>query len=120
MVSHRCFSLTRGASATRSGGRRSTIWYGDSRRRSSGGDGSERPSSLRLFSTTPSIGNEYVDGLVHHIIMERGLHNCSVVEVGGGKGLFLRKFVEFENAVIAGRLEASRTVAERALVQIGR
>src|SRR5262245_32440432 len=50
---------------------------------------------------SPSF-NEYLDGLVRHIVVERGVRNCRVVEVGCGKGLFLRKLVGFEGAEITG------------------
>ena len=45
----------------------------------------------------------YIDGLVRHMVLERGVRNCTVVEVGCGKGLFLRKLVGFEGAGITGR-----------------
>lgn len=41
---------------------------------------------------------EYLDGLVGYLISERNLRNCHIVEVGCGKGWFLRKLVEFEGA----------------------
>lgn len=36
----------------------------------------------------------YLDDLVHHLVNERDVQNCRIVEVGCGKGLFLRKLVE--------------------------
>jgi SAM-dependent methyltransferase len=44
-------------------------------------------------SYSPSF-NEYLDRLVHYLIHDRGVRNCNVVEVGCGKGVFLRKLVE--------------------------
>jgi SAM-dependent methyltransferase len=41
--------------------------------------------------TCSPLFNEYIDGLVDHLIFEKGVQNCRVVEVGCGKGLFLRK-----------------------------
>src|SRR6266480_3245780 len=46
---------------------------------------------------SPSFNN-YLDTLVNHLVNERGVQNCRVVEVGCGKGLFLRKLVEYENS----------------------
>jgi SAM-dependent methyltransferase len=50
---------------------------------------------------SPSF-NEYLDGLVGHMIGERNIHDCHVVEVGCGNGLFLRKLVNYEGAGISG------------------
>jgi SAM-dependent methyltransferase len=46
---------------------------------------------------SPSF-NEYLDGLVRHMVSERGVRNCHIVEVGCGNGLFLRKLVTYEGA----------------------
>lgn len=46
---------------------------------------------------SPSF-NEYLDGLVRHMILERNVRDCQVVEVGCGNGLFLRKLVTYEGA----------------------
>src|SRR2546425_4332303 len=46
---------------------------------------------------SPSF-NEYLDGLVRHMIVERNVRDCHVVEVGCGNGLFLRKLVSYEGA----------------------
>jgi len=46
---------------------------------------------------SPSF-NEYLDELVHHMISERNVRNCDVVEVGCGNGFFLRKLVTYEGA----------------------
>jgi len=46
---------------------------------------------------SPSF-NEYLDGLVRHMILERNVRDCHVVEVGCGNGLFLRKLVTYEGA----------------------
>jgi SAM-dependent methyltransferase len=40
--------------------------------------------------------SNYLDSLARYIIEEKQLQNCRVVEVGCGKGLFLRKLVEVE------------------------
>jgi SAM-dependent methyltransferase len=40
----------------------------------------------------------YLDGLVHHLIADRRVRDCHVVEIGCGQGLFLRKLVEYEGA----------------------
>lgn len=44
--------------------------------------------------TCSPLFNHYIDGLVHRLIFERGVRNCRIIEVGCGKGLFLRKLVE--------------------------
>jgi SAM-dependent methyltransferase len=46
---------------------------------------------------SPSF-NEYLDGLVRHMIEEQNVHDCHVVEVGCGNGLFLRKLVAYDGA----------------------
>lgn len=46
---------------------------------------------------SPSF-NEYLDGLVRHMISERNVRDCNVVEVGCGDGLFLRKLLADEGA----------------------
>lgn len=48
-------------------------------------------------SHSPSF-EEYLDSLVRHMVLEQGVQNCQIVEVGCGKGLFLRKLVEFNGA----------------------
>jgi len=40
----------------------------------------------------------YVDALVTYLLTEKGLHDSTIVEVGCGKGYFLRKLVEDEKA----------------------
>lgn len=52
-------------------------------------------------SCSPSF-DKYLDSLVRHLVLERGVRNCRIVEVGCGKGLFLRKLVEFEGAGNSG------------------
>jgi hypothetical protein len=37
---------------------------------------------------------KYIDGLVDYLVFEKGIRNCQIVEVGCGKGLFLRKLVQ--------------------------
>ncbi|MBD2040337.1 class I SAM-dependent methyltransferase [Microcoleus sp. FACHB-672] len=44
---------------------------------------------------SPSF-NEYLDNLATYLIVEKAVRNCRVVEIGCGKGLFLRKLVEPE------------------------
>jgi len=44
--------------------------------------------------TCSPLFNKYIDGLVEHLIFEKGIQNCRIVEVGCGKGLFLRKLTE--------------------------
>jgi SAM-dependent methyltransferase len=41
---------------------------------------------------SPSF-SEYVDGLVQHLLTTKGIRNSTIVEVGCGKGYFLRKLV---------------------------
>jgi SAM-dependent methyltransferase len=59
-----------------------------------------KPSSLSYgedydnTQTCSPLFNRYLDGLVNHLIFERGVQNCRVIEVGCGKGLFLRKLTE--------------------------
>jgi SAM-dependent methyltransferase len=40
----------------------------------------------------------YVDGLVRHLVEERGVRDSTVVEVGCGRGYFLRRLVEYPGA----------------------
>ena len=42
--------------------------------------------------------DDYVSRLVGYLIHDRGLQNCRIVEVGCGKGHFLRKLVEWPEA----------------------
>lgn len=37
---------------------------------------------------------EYLSHLAQHLVFEKGIQNCRIVEVGCGKGLFLRKLTE--------------------------
>jgi len=46
---------------------------------------------------SPSF-NEYVDGLVRHMVEERNVRDCNVVEVGCGNGWFLRKLIKYDGA----------------------
>jgi SAM-dependent methyltransferase len=46
---------------------------------------------------SPSF-NEYLDGLVRHMILERGVRDCQIVEAGCGNGLFLRKLVTYQGS----------------------
>src|SRR5207253_1939740 len=46
---------------------------------------------------SPSF-EEYMNGLVRHLVIDRNVQNCDVVEVGCGNGLFLRKLVLYEGA----------------------
>ncbi len=48
--------------------------------------------------TCSTFFEEYLSGLVRYLILERNVRNCRIVEVGCGKGWFLRKLVEFEGA----------------------
>lgn len=40
----------------------------------------------------------YLDGLVHDMVELKGIRNCTIVEVGCGKGHFLKKLVSFPGA----------------------
>jgi SAM-dependent methyltransferase len=40
----------------------------------------------------------YLDALVRHLVEKCGLHDCTIVEVGCGKGQFLRKLVDYPGA----------------------
>lgn len=40
----------------------------------------------------------YLDALVRHLVEECGLRDCTIVEVGCGKGEFLRKLVDYPGA----------------------
>lgn len=40
--------------------------------------------------------DQYVTNLVHHLVSEKKVQNCCVLEIGCGKGFFLRKLVEME------------------------
>ncbi len=46
--------------------------------------------------------NEYLDALVRYLIFEKDVRNCQIVEVGCGRGLFLRKLVQTEGAGNSG------------------
>jgi len=48
--------------------------------------------------TFSSFFNTYVDDLVKNLVLHKGVQNCRVIEVGCGKGVFLRKLVELENS----------------------
>lgn len=48
-------------------------------------------------SCSPAF-SQYMDRLAHYMIVEKNVRNSNVVEVGCGKGLFLRKLVEFEGS----------------------
>lgn len=48
-------------------------------------------------SCSPSF-NEYLSNLVNYLVLEKKVQNCRVVEVGCGKGYFIQKIVEAENA----------------------
>jgi SAM-dependent methyltransferase len=64
---------------------------------------------------SPSF-NEYLDGLVRHMIEEQGVRDCHVVEVGCGNGLFLRKLVADDGAGNRGHgFDPSYRGAEREL-----
>jgi SAM-dependent methyltransferase len=41
---------------------------------------------------------KYIDGLVDYLVFEKGIRNCQIVEVGCGKGLFLRKLVQAQGS----------------------
>lgn len=44
----------------------------------------------------------YLDGLVQDLVERHGVRNCAIVEVGCGKGGFLRKLVEYQGADNSG------------------
>jgi len=37
---------------------------------------------------------DYIDALIHRLVCEEGVRNCHIVEIGCGKGEFLKKMVE--------------------------
>ncbi len=41
---------------------------------------------------------KYIDGLVDYLVFEKGIWNCQIVEVGCGKGLFLRKLIQAQGS----------------------
>jgi len=41
---------------------------------------------------------KYIDGLVDYLVFEKGIQNCQIVEVGCGKGLFLKKLVQAQGS----------------------
>ncbi len=43
--------------------------------------------------TCSPLFHDYLDGRVHHLVVDKGVQNCRIVEVGCGQGLFLRKLV---------------------------
>lgn len=64
---------------------------------------------------SPSF-NQYLDGLIQHMVLERDVRNCRVVEVGCGNGLFLRKLVAYDGANNRGYgFDPSYTGVARAL-----
>jgi len=46
--------------------------------------------------------NDYLNELAHYLMNERGVRRCKIVEVGCGKGLFIRKLVEDASAGNSG------------------
>lgn len=48
--------------------------------------------------TCSAYFDTYLDGLVEHLVQEQGIRNCTIVEVGCGKGQFLRKLVNYPGA----------------------
>jgi SAM-dependent methyltransferase len=52
--------------------------------------------------TCSAIFNTYVDELVNRLVFESDVHNCRVIEVGCGKGLFIRKLTERGSNVAHG------------------
>lgn len=48
--------------------------------------------------TCSPLFNEYVSDLARYLVDERGVRNCSVVEVGCGRGQFIRQLVEMHGA----------------------
>lgn len=44
----------------------------------------------------------YVDGLVRHLLTEKGVRNCRIVEIGCGNGHFIRALVSAEGSANAG------------------
>jgi SAM-dependent methyltransferase len=46
--------------------------------------------------TCSSVFDQYVTDLVHYLVSEKKVRNCRVLEIGCGKGLFLRRLVEME------------------------
>jgi SAM-dependent methyltransferase len=46
--------------------------------------------------------DEYLDGLTQYLMFERSIQNCRVVEVGCGKGQFLKKLIGNERAGNSG------------------
>ncbi len=41
--------------------------------------------------------NSYLDKLANYLIVEKSIRNCCIVEIGCGKGGFLKKLVEVES-----------------------
>lgn len=54
-----------------------------------------------IQTCSPSFSG-YVDALVEHLIRDRNIQNCRIVEVGCGKGEFLRKLVTSDGARNSG------------------
>ncbi|CAN5858760.1 class I SAM-dependent methyltransferase [soil metagenome] len=57
------------------------------------------------YDNTQSCSNlfdEYLNDLVRHLVVERAVQNCRIVEVGCGKGSFLKKLVDWEGAGNSG------------------
>jgi SAM-dependent methyltransferase len=44
------------------------------------------------------VFDQYLDELVRYMVTERGVHDCRIIEVGCGKGGFLRKLVSYPDA----------------------
>lgn len=48
--------------------------------------------------THSSFFSDYVDGLVRYLLLDKGIRNRQIVEVGCGKGYFLRRLIEAEGS----------------------
>jgi len=46
--------------------------------------------------------SSYIDKLIVYLVCERGVRNCRIVEIGCGKGTFLRRLVEFPDSGNSG------------------
>jgi SAM-dependent methyltransferase len=48
------------------------------------------------------VFSDYIDELIVDLVCERGVRNCRIVEIGCGKGTFLKRLVEFPDSGNSG------------------
>ena len=56
--------------------------------------------------------SRYIDGLVRHLIHEKNTRDCRIIEIGCGKGEFLKKLIEADSLNSGGGFDPSYTGPE--------